>query len=390
MGPVVVLAPDKFKGTLTAVQATVGIAAGIRRVRPDAEVRMVPIADGGEGTVDAAVAAGFTRIPVRVGGPTGQPVDAALAVRGRTAVVELAESSGPARLPSGPAPLTADTAGVGELIGRAVELGCTRIVLGLGGSASTDGGSGLARALGVRLLDAAGRELPPGGAALARLDRIERGDLAARLAGVEVVIASDVDNPLLGPKGAAAVYGPQKGATPDEVRILEAALARWAEVVAPELADVPGAGAAGGAGYGALALLGATVRPGIGLLLELLGFDELLDGARLVVTGEGSLDGQTLHGKAPAGVAAAARARGVPVAVVCGRIELSGAQLDAAGIMAAYALADLGPDSITHAKELVEQAGELLARDLLTDPTGPMGPADPMDPTDPTDSEDAS
>ncbi|MFE2869838.1 glycerate kinase, partial [Embleya sp. NPDC059259] len=326
MGPVVVLAPDKFKGTLTAVQAATRIGAGIRRGRPDAQVRMLPIADGGEGTVDAAVAAGFARVPARVAGPTGRPVAAALAVRGRTAVVELAQSSGLALLPDGPAPLTADTAGVGELIARALELGCTRIVLGLGGSASTDGGSGLARALGVRLLDAAGAELPPGGAALLRLDRIERGDLAARLAGVEVVIASDVDNPLLGPKGAAAVYGPQKGATPEDVRVLDAALARWAEVVAPELTEVPGAGAAGGAGYGALAFLGARVRPGIAVLLELLGFDELLDGARLVVTGEGSLDRQTLHGKAPAGVAAAARARGVPVAVVCGRVECGGVQ----------------------------------------------------------------
>ncbi|MEU0937904.1 glycerate kinase [Embleya sp. NPDC005971] len=381
MGPVVVLAPDKFKGTLTAVQAATRIGAGIRRGRPDAQVRMLPIADGGEGTVDAAVAAGFARVPARVTGPTGRPVAAALAVRDRTAVVELAQSSGLALLPDGPAPLTADTAGVGELIARALELGCTRIVLGLGGSASTDGGSGLARALGVRLLDAAGAELPPGGAALLRLDRIERGDLAARLAGVEVVIASDVDNPLLGPKGAAAVYGPQKGATSEDVRVLDAALARWAEVVAPELTEVPGAGAAGGAGYGALAFLGARVRPGIAVLLELLGFDELLDGARLVVTGEGSLDRQTLHGKAPAGVAAAARARGVPVAVVCGRVELSGVQLDAAGIVAAYALADLGPDSMTNAGELAEHAGELLAKDLLGEQ-----PAHPRT----ADSEDAS
>lgn len=163
MGPVVVLAPDKFKGTLTAVEAAARIGAGIRRVFPDADVRVLPIADGGEGTVDAAVAAGFARIPARVTGPTGRPVDAALAVRGHTAVVELAEASGLALLPEGPAPLTADTTGVGELIARALELGCTRIVLGLGGSASTDGGSGMARALGVRLLDAAGHDLPRAG-----------------------------------------------------------------------------------------------------------------------------------------------------------------------------------------------------------------------------------
>jgi len=367
MAPVVVVAPDKFKGSLTAVEAATGIAAGIRRARPDAILRSLPIADGGEGTIDAAVAAGFTRVPARVTGPTGRPVDSAFAVRGDTAVVELAAACGLALLPDGPAPLTADTTGVGELVALALESGCTRIVLGLGGSASTDGGSGMARALGVRPLDVDGRELPPGGAALARLDRVERGDLARRIAGVDVVIASDVDNPLLGPAGAAAVYGPQKGATPDDVRTLDAALARWAAVLAPDRADVPGAGAAGGAGFGAIALLGARVRPGIDLLLDLLGFDELLDGATLVVTGEGSLDEQTLRGKAPAGVAAAARARGVPVAVVCGRVALGAERLHAVGVTAAYALADLGPDSMAEAAALVVVAGERLARDLLTD-----------------------
>lgn len=365
--PVVVVAPDKFKGSLTAVEAATGIAAGIRRVRPDAVVRLLPIADGGEGSVDAAVAAGFTRVAARVTGPTGRLVDAAFAVRGDTAVVELASACGLGLLTDGPAPLTADTAGVGELVLRALESGCTKIVLGLGGSASTDGGSGMARALGVRLLDAAGRELPPGGAALARLDRIERGDLAQRIAGVDVVIASDVDNPLLGPAGAAAVYGPQKGATPDDVRVLDAALARWAHMLAPDRVDAPGAGAAGGAGFGAITLLGASVRPGIDVLLDLLGFDELLAGATLVVTGEGCLDGQTLRGKAPAGVAAAARARGVPVAVVCGRVELSAERLDAVGVGAAYALSDLAADSMGRAAELIVIAGERLAHDLLTD-----------------------
>ncbi|MFJ3217105.1 glycerate kinase [Kitasatospora sp. NPDC086801] len=370
----VVVAPDKFKGTLEGAEVAARIAAGVRRAAPGVEVRELPVADGGEGTLAAALAAGFTRVPAKVAGPTGLPVDAALAVRDDTAVVELAQSSGLARLPGGrTAPLAAGSYGVGQLIGRAVALGAKRIVLGLGGSACTDGGAGMVQALGVRLRDAEGTELPPGGAALRRLDRIEPGPLADVLAGVEIVVACDVDNPLLGPRGATAVYGPQKGADGDDLVILEEGLTRFADQVAlatgRDVRDAPGAGAAGGVGFAALALLGATMRPGIELLLELLGFDEAVRGARLVVTGEGCLDAQTLHGKAPAGVAAAATRAGVRVAAVAGRLELSEPEWRAAGFAAAIALTDLAEqpgDSMTRAGELAELAGERLAGELLS------------------------
>ncbi len=369
----VVVAPDKFKGTLEGAEVAAHLAAGIRRIAPGVEVRELPVADGGEGTLAAALAAGFTRIPAKVAGPTGLPVDAAIAVKGGTAVVELAQASGLARLPGGrTAPLAAGSYGVGQLIGRAVSLGAERIVLGLGGSACTDGGAGMVQALGVGLFDEAGAELPPGGAALRRLHRLDPGPLADTLAGVEIVVACDVDNPLLGPRGATAVYGPQKGADGEDLAVLEAGLTRWADVVASatgqDFRDAPGAGAAGGVGFGALALLGATMRPGIELLLELLGFDEAVRGARLVVTGEGCLDAQTLHGKAPAGVAAAATGAGVPVAAVAGRVELTEREWRAAGFAAVYALTDLAEqpgDSLTRAAELAEVAGERLAAELL-------------------------
>ncbi|WP_344337649.1 glycerate kinase, partial [Kitasatospora putterlickiae] len=228
----VVVAPDKFKGTLEAAEAAARIAAGIRRAAPGVKVRELPVADGGEGTLAAALAAGFTPVPATVTGPTGRPVDAALAVRGDTAVVELAQAAGLARLPGGrTAPLTAGSYGVGELIGRALDQGARRIVLGLGGSACTDGGAGLLQALGVSLLDDKGSELPHGGAALRRLARIDPGPPARTLKGVEIVVACDVDNPLLGPRGAAAVYGPQKGASGEDLAVLEQGLTRFADIV---------------------------------------------------------------------------------------------------------------------------------------------------------------
>ena len=372
----VVIAPDKFKGSLSAAEAAERIAAGVRRGAPGIEVRTLPVADGGEGTVLAALAAGYRRVEATVSGPTGEPVRALLAVRDRTAVVEAAQASGLTLLPGGvPAPLTASSYGTGQLIARALELGCDRIVLGLGGVACTDGGAGMAQALGASLRDPHGVELGPGGAALRGLAALDLGTLPKALAGAEVVIAGDVDNPLLGERGAPAVYGPQKGASPAQVAELDAALAHWADAVTAltgaDLRATPGAGAAGGLGFGAMALLGARMRPGIRLLLDLLGFDQAVRGARLVVTGEGCLDVQTLHGKAPAGVAAAATGAGVPVAAVAGLLELTEAQLRGAGFAAAYALADLaGPDapagdSIARAAELAELAGRRIAADLL-------------------------
>ena len=371
----VVVAPDKFKGTLTAAQVAAHVAAGLGRACPGVETVQVPVADGGDGTVDAAEAAGYRRVDIGVRGPTGKPVNAAFALLDGTAIIESAQACGLARLPGGTlAPLTATSRGVGELILAAVRMRAKRIVLGLGGSACTDGGAGLVTALGGRLLDASGTELPPGGAALARLDHIDTSRLRD-LTGTEIVAATDVDNPLLGPRGAAAVYAPQKGASAQDVTLLEQGLARWADVTERAFGfvkrDEPGAGAAGGLGFAALGFLGAAVQPGIELLLDLLAFTGRLPGARLVVTGEGSLDEQTLHGKAPVGVAraAAAAAPDLPVVAVAGVCSLSPGQLRSAGIACAYALADIEPD-LTRCLEqpgpLLEELAGHIARDWLT------------------------
>ena len=257
----VLVAPDKFKGSLTAAEVASAVAQGLADVHPGLEVQTLPVADGGDGTVDAAVAAGFRRIRVPARGPTGEPVTASYAVHGDTAVVELAEASGLHRLPGAPSPLDATSAGTGDLIAAALRAGCRRIVLGVGGSACTDGGAGMLTALGARLLDAAGQDLPPGGASLSRLASLDLSELD--LSEVDIELASDVDNPLYGPNGAAFVYGPQKGASPDDVEVLDTALRHWASIAGPEFAERPGAGAAGGVGFAAMAVLGARMRPGI-------------------------------------------------------------------------------------------------------------------------------
>jgi glycerate 2-kinase len=395
----VLVAPDKFKGTLTAAQAAGHIAAGLRGARPGTAVREIPVADGGDGTVAAAIAAGYQPAILTVRGPAGQPVQAEYAWRngsaslaGETpygiAIIEAAQACGMTRLPGGLLqPLTATSYGVGELIAAAAARGARRIVLGLGGVACTDGGAGMVAALGARLLDPAGRELPPGGAALTGLDRLDTSGV--RRPAAEVLIASDVDNPLLGPRGAAAVYGPQKGASASDVARLDAGLTRWADfsergMASPppgpaaqraglspaRLRDLPGAGAAGGLGFAALAFLGARVQPGIELILDMIGFTAALAGASLVITGEGALDRQTLHGKAPAGVAraTAAHSPGVPVIAVAGRRSLADDELRQAGFAAAYALTDLEPDParcMAQAGPLLEQAARRLAIDWL-------------------------
>jgi len=377
----VLAAPDKFKGSLTAREVAERIAVGIGAEAPQVQVVQSPVADGGDGTVDAALAAGFDRVPVRAEGPTGEPVETAFAVRDGVAMVEMADVSGLSRLPQGRlAALDASSYGTGEVIRAALEHRCHTVVLGIGGSASTDGGAGMVQALGGRLLDSAGEELARGGGALGRLARADLTGLDPRLAKTRVIVASDVDNPLTGTQGAAAVYGPQKGASPDDVEFLDAALSRWASLVAattnhgesvsPAADKLPGAGAAGGVGYGAMAVLGAELQPGIDLILDLLGFHEKLEGARLVITGEGSLDEQTLSGKAPVGVATAAAAAGVPVVAVCGRSLLTVDRLRAAGIRQAYALTDIEPDlqrCLTEAGPLLEQRARALARDWLYD-----------------------
>ncbi len=341
----VLVAPDKFKGSLSASGVADAVAAGFAKARPNVEIVRTPVADGGDGTLDAAVAAGFRRVRVTVRGPTGELVEAAFGVREGVAVVELAVASGLVLLPPGRLfPLTATSFGTGQLVAAALDAGCDEVVIAAGGSACTDGGAGMLQALGARLLAADGRELGPGGAELGHLAQVDLRALHPRLSAVRVILASDVDNPLLGPQGAAAVYGPQKGATPDDVVTLDAALSRWSQLVDPAGTNAPGAGAAGGVGYAALSVLRAVRRPGIEVVLDLVGFYEQLPHARLVITGEGSLDRQTLNGKAPAGVAAAARAAGVPVVAVCGRCELDTATLASAGIAQAYPLVDIETD----------------------------------------------
>lgn len=379
----ILIAPDKFKGSVTAAQAAAALKAGLLSERPGLDVVMLPVADGGEGTLDAAVSAGYRLVPVRAEGPTGEPVDTCFAVLDGTAVVELADVSGLRRLPMAAptgragraggerAPLTASTYGVGQVIGAALDAGASTVVLGIGGSSSTDGGAGMLQALGVRLTGADGADLGRGGAALGGLAEIDVGGLDRRLlpgGGSTVLVASDVNNPLIGLSGAAAVFGPQKGATPAEVEILDAALTRFAAATAAvtglDLAGAAGAGAAGGTGFGALAYLGARLVPGVDLVLDLIGFDDALAGASLVITGEGSIDRQSLGGKAPVGVARAAARRGVPVVAVAGQVQLSNAEISEAGFRAVYALSDLEPDravSMAEAEKLLQQVGAQIA-----------------------------
>jgi glycerate 2-kinase len=369
----VVLAPDKFKGSLTAAEVAEALAAGMRDVLPGLETILLPVADGGDGTVAAALSAGFAKIIVDAVGPTGERVQAPYALDGDHAVVELAAVVGLSRLPGGRFdPLGSSTYGLGMVIADAIQRGATTIVLGLGGSASTDGGSGMVQALGARLLDTNGQDLPPGGGALADLAHLDLATLRATLAGVKIIVASDVDNPLLGPRGAAAVFGPQKGAGVQQLEALERGLRHWSQLVANATgrddAARPGAGAAGGTGFAALALLDAEIKPGIAEILDLIDFDSRIAGADLVVTGEGSLDEQSLAGKAPLGVARAAAKAGIPVVAVAGRLQLSVARLQEAGISAAYALTDLEPDldrCIANAGALLRQIGAKITKDRL-------------------------
>lgn len=328
----VLVAPDKFRGTLTAAQAARAIAAGWRRARPDDDVVEVPMADGGEGTLDAMVdGLRGERRTTRVSGPLGDPVDAGYGMvpgpSGPTAIVEMARASGLELIAEARRdPKRTTTRGTGELIDAALRERPAQIVVCIGGSATNDGGAGMAQALGVRLLDDEGLEIGPGGAGLLDLARIDASRLNPAVRRTRFVVATDVDNPLTGPQGASAVFGPQKGAAPDDVAMLDRALAHFAAVVHRDLGidvrHVPGAGAAGGLGAGLVAFLGAHLRPGVEVVMEAVGLPERLGRADLAITGEGKLDEQSLHGKAPAGVIRAGREAGVPVVVLCGRAEV--------------------------------------------------------------------
>ncbi len=360
----IVIAPNAFKGSLSAAQAAEAMAAGVRRVFPDARIVCVPIADGGDGTVDALVAAAGGQVrTVRVTGPLGEPVDARYGVLegGRTAVIEMAKASGLVLVPlERRNPALTTTAGVGELLRHALEAGARRFVVGIGGSATNDGGAGMAQALGYRLLDAGGAELPPGGRALARLARIHAGLIDARWKGVTVEVAVDVTNPLTGPEGASAVYGPQKGADAAMVRELDEALAHLGVIVRRDLGvDVtalPGGGAAGGLGAGLVAFLGARLRPGAEMVLDVVRMRAKLRGAALVITGEGRLDAQTAFGKAPARLAELAAAAGVPVVALAGSVDADAETLRQLGILAVSSI----PDAPMSLEEAIARAAPLL------------------------------
>ncbi len=322
----IVVAPDSFKGSVSATGVADAIERGILAVFPGAEVRKIPVADGGEGTVEALVTAtGGRFFRTEVPGPLGEPVTALWGVLGdgATAVIEMAASSGLPLVPRDRRdPRLTTTAGVGHLIKAALDAGLRSFVIGIGGSATNDGGAGMARALGARFLDAGGRPLPEGGAALARLETLDLSGLDPRLAAASILVACDVDNPLCGPRGASAVYGPQKGASPEAVRELDHALGILGRVAAAatgrDVALRPGAGAAGGLGAGLLWFTPARLRPGVEIVLEATGFEDLVRGAALVITGEGRTDAQTAMGKAPVGVAAVARRHRVPVICLSG------------------------------------------------------------------------
>ena len=346
----VVVAPNAFKGTMTASQAAAAIARGVREVFPDAEVDEVPVADGGDGTVEALVSANRGEyLTTEVEGPLGDPVSATYGRFGSTAVVELAAASGLTLIPAARRdPRRTSTYGFGQLLAAARRPGVTGFIVGIGGSATNDGGAGMAQALGYGLLDAAGHDLPRGGAALARLDRIDPTQFQPWAPLLEVKVACDVTNPLTGPLGASAVYGPQKGADEAAVRELDAALGRLAEVIERDLgkrvADLPGAGAAGGAGAGLVAFLGADLVRGAPLVVTASGFDARLPGADLVITGEGQVDEQTAYGKAPGEVAQRAHAAGIPVLLLAGSKGPGWEALNGLGVTSVVTLTEEGVD----------------------------------------------
>ncbi len=323
-----VIAPDKFKGSVTALEAAAAMARGVARAAPEASIDQVPMADGGEGTTQALVAAtGGSIREAQVTGPMGEPVIACFGLLGdgRTAVLEMAAASGLVLVPAEKRnPLVTTTRGTGELLLAAVAAGATRVVIGIGGSATNDGGAGLGQAIGFRLLDDQGRDLDPGGGKLDRLDRIDRSGRRRELAGVEIAVACDVTNTLCGPQGASAVYGPQKGADARMVEILDQNLAHFAAVVERDLGvairDLPGSGAAGGLGGGLVAFAGGKLEPGIALIIDAVGLAAKLENADLCLTGEGAIDAQSAFGKTAVGVAQLARSLRCPTLALAGSI----------------------------------------------------------------------
>ena len=380
----VLIAVDKFKGTLSGKDLAETLAAGIRRIDRSLNPVICPIADGGDGTVDAALAAGYTEVTCQVTGPLPS-IEGLAQVEARyafdeatlTAVIEIAEAAGIWRLRQDQLDTwNATSYGAGELVHHALGIGAKTLVIGVGGSATTDGGAGLMQALGASLRDIDGQELTPGGGALASLDVLDLSGLGARLDEVQIFVACDVTNPLTGSNGAASVYGPQKGASEEQVSLLDQNLQKLAISVERELnvsrgtyADALGAGAAGGLGFACLSVLGATMRPGTEVCFELTGFTQKLPAADIVITGEGKLDTQTLQGKGPAGVAREAKEQGKTVLAVCGLNELGEDAWRQAGFDDVYSVVGAGAsleESLADPRRFVEQLGEAIARDYLT------------------------
>jgi len=369
----ILIAPDSFKESMTAIAAAEAMARGVRKAAPPAEIIQVPMADGGQGTVATMVAAtGGRTVSAEVTDPLGQRIMAHFGILGdgRTAVTEMAAASGLMLVPREDRnPLVTTTFGTGELIKAALDLGVQKIIIGIGGSATNDGGAGMAQALGARLLDAAGRDLPRGGAALAKLERIDARGLDSRVKGIELDVACDVTNPLLGEKGASAVFGPQKGATPEMVKQLDAALAHYADILQRDLGkDVchePGAGAAGGLGAGLMAFLGARLRRGIEIVIDAVNLRERMRGCDLVLTGEGAMDRQTVFGKTAIGVAKVAQALGIPVIAIVGGIGDGAEEALSHGILAYFSIVNRPMTleaAMANAPALTESCAEQVVR----------------------------
>ena len=359
----VLIAPDKFKGSLTAEEAAAAMAQGVLSVYPDADVIRIPVADGGEGTLEAALAAGAEERSTRVRGPLGREVTAVWAMDGTTAVLETARSSGLMLVePSVQTSLAASSFGSGQLITAALDAGAQEIILGIGGSAMTDGGSGALTALGLRILDDGGNPVPPGGAGLAVAAAVDASGLDPRIKDTTIRIAADVTNPLTGHNGAAHIFGGQKGADSSARLLLDEALGNWARLLREATGvdvDVPGAGAAGGFPSAFLAFTDARIEPGFELIADLVGLAPALAQADLVLSGEGSIDEQSRYGKAPLEVARLAAERGIPVVLVAGAITLSPKVLAEYGVEAAVSLLDLaqGPaDAMARAEFYVARA----------------------------------
>jgi glycerate kinase len=341
------IATDSFKGSLTSMEAAACMQEGIRRIFPDADIRTMPAADGGEGTV-ASVLAGMPgrAVTETVLDPLGRPVEATYAILDTgEAVIEMAQASGLLLVDAAERDvLSASTYGTGQLIRKALDMGCHTICIGIGGSATNDAGAGMAQALGARLLDEDGNELPPGGGALGQLAKLDCSDLDPRLADTEILVMCDVNNPLCGPEGASYVYGPQKGATPDMILLLDDNLRHFADVVEKELnisaRDIPGAGAAGGLGMGLVCFTGARLVRGIDAILDLASFDEKLADIDVVLTGEGKLDPQSMRGKVIFGVLERCEKQNVPVIAICGRVTDPGRQAFGKRFHAIVAVAD--------------------------------------------------